>query len=179
MCGIVGYIGKQKAASILLDGLQRLEYRRYDSAGLAVLCLDELGEIIGARKGSTLIVGLGDAEDFLFLGRQVMFPIALEGALKLKEIFYIHAEGYPAAEMKHDPIALICETCPGFFLSTMTKYTIKPWRTSKRCGLVKAGSSQLPLLMQISLRIWQMISSLSPLPTRLSNPSLLPFPSNF
>ena len=53
-----------------------------------------------------------DAEDFLFLGRQVMFPIALEGALKLKEISYIHAEGYPAAEMKHGPIALISETCP-------------------------------------------------------------------
>jgi glucosamine--fructose-6-phosphate aminotransferase (isomerizing) len=50
--------------------------------------------------------------DFLFLGRQLMFPIALEGALKLKEISYIHAEGYPAAEMKHGPIALVCEECP-------------------------------------------------------------------
>ena len=50
--------------------------------------------------------------DFLFLGRQLMFPIALEGALKLKEISYIHAEGYPAAEMKHGPIALICPECP-------------------------------------------------------------------
>jgi len=55
------------------------------------------------------------AEDFLFLGRQMMFPIALEGALKLKEISYIHAEGYPAAEMKHGPIALISETCPSVF----------------------------------------------------------------
>ncbi len=51
-------------------------------------------------------------DDFLFLGRQIMFPIALEGALKLKEISYIHAEGYPAAEMKHGPIALICPDCP-------------------------------------------------------------------
>jgi len=51
-------------------------------------------------------------EDFLFLGRQLMFPIALEGALKLKEISYIHAEGYPAAEMKHGPIALVCPQCP-------------------------------------------------------------------
>jgi glucosamine--fructose-6-phosphate aminotransferase (isomerizing) len=57
-------------------------------------------------------------EDCLFLGRQLMFPIALEGALKLKEISYIHAEGYPAAEMKHGPIALICETCPSVFLAT-------------------------------------------------------------
>jgi glucosamine--fructose-6-phosphate aminotransferase (isomerizing) len=57
-------------------------------------------------------------EDCLFLGRQLMFPIALEGALKLKEISYIHAEGYPAAEMKHGPIALICESCPSVFLAT-------------------------------------------------------------
>ncbi|MDP4879601.1 MAG: glutamine--fructose-6-phosphate transaminase (isomerizing), partial [Opitutales bacterium] len=57
-------------------------------------------------------------EDCLFLGRQLMFPIALEGALKLKEISYIHAEGYPAAEMKHGPIALICEDCPSVFLAT-------------------------------------------------------------
>lgn len=57
-------------------------------------------------------------EDCLFLGRQLMFPIALEGALKLKEISYIHAEGYPAAEMKHGPIALISEQCPSVFLAT-------------------------------------------------------------
>ena len=56
-------------------------------------------------------------EDCLFLGRQLMFPIALEGALKLKEISYIHAEGYPAAEMKHGPIALICKDCPSVFLA--------------------------------------------------------------
>ena len=54
--------------------------------------------------------------DFLFLGRLSLFPIALEGALKLKEISYIHAEGYPAAEMKHGPIALINEDCPSVFL---------------------------------------------------------------
>jgi glucosamine--fructose-6-phosphate aminotransferase (isomerizing) len=52
------------------------------------------------------------ATDFLFLGRGVHFPIALEGALKLKEISYIHAEGYPAGEMKHGPNALIDETLP-------------------------------------------------------------------
>ena len=56
--------------------------------------------------------GLFKAADFLFLGRGVQYPIALEGALKLKEISYIHAEGYPAGEMKHGPIALIDETLP-------------------------------------------------------------------
>ena len=55
-------------------------------------------------------------KDFLFLGRLTLFPVALEGALKLKEISYIHAEGYPAAEMKHGPIALISEQCPSVFL---------------------------------------------------------------
>jgi glucosamine--fructose-6-phosphate aminotransferase (isomerizing) len=55
-------------------------------------------------------------EDFFFLGRQYNFPVALEGALKLKEISYIHAEGYPAAEMKHGPIAMIDEKTPSVFL---------------------------------------------------------------
>lgn len=59
-----------------------------------------------------------DMTDCLFLGRQDMFPIALEGALKLKEISYIHAEGYPAAEMKHGPIALISKECPVIVLAT-------------------------------------------------------------
>ena len=54
----------------------------------------------------------GHARDFLFLGRGNNYPIALEGALKLKEISYIHAEGYPAGEMKHGPIALIDQQMP-------------------------------------------------------------------
>jgi glucosamine--fructose-6-phosphate aminotransferase (isomerizing) len=59
-----------------------------------------------------------DANNFLYLGRSYNFPIALEGALKLKEISYIHAEGYPAAEMKHGPIALIDEEMPVFVIAT-------------------------------------------------------------
>jgi glucosamine--fructose-6-phosphate aminotransferase (isomerizing) len=55
---------------------------------------------------------VGSARDFLYLGRGIHYPIALEGALKLKEISYIHAEGYPAGEMKHGPIALIDESLP-------------------------------------------------------------------
>ena len=54
----------------------------------------------------------GKSDGFLYLGRGVLYPIALEGALKLKEISYIHAEGYPAGEMKHGPIALINEELP-------------------------------------------------------------------
>lgn len=54
----------------------------------------------------------GKSEDFLFLGRGILYPVALEGALKLKEISYVHAEGYPAGEMKHGPIALVGEETP-------------------------------------------------------------------
>ncbi len=63
-----------------------------------------------------------DADDFLYLGRGYNFPVALEGALKLKEISYIHAEGYPAAEMKHGPIALVDETLPVVFVATKDAY---------------------------------------------------------
>jgi glucosamine--fructose-6-phosphate aminotransferase (isomerizing) len=64
---------------------------------------DEIKEIAKVFK---------DSPNFLYLGRGYNFPVALEGALKLKEISYIHAEGYPAAEMKHGPIALIDEQMP-------------------------------------------------------------------
>jgi glucosamine--fructose-6-phosphate aminotransferase (isomerizing) len=63
-----------------------------------------------------------DAKDALYLGRGYNFPIALEGALKMKEISYIHAEGYPAAEMKHGPIALVEETLPVVFVATKDAY---------------------------------------------------------
>ena len=63
-----------------------------------------------------------EATDALFLGRGYNFPIALEGALKLKEISYIHAEGYPAAEMKHGPIALVTDTLPVVFVATKDSY---------------------------------------------------------
>jgi glucosamine--fructose-6-phosphate aminotransferase (isomerizing) len=63
-----------------------------------------------------------DASDFLYLGRGYNFPVALEGALKLKEISYIHAEGYPAAEMKHGPIALVDDALPVVFVATKDVY---------------------------------------------------------
>lgn len=63
-----------------------------------------------------------DARNFLYLGRGYNFPVALEGALKLKEISYIHAEGYPAAEMKHGPIALIDEEMPVVVIATKRSY---------------------------------------------------------
>ena len=61
------------------------------------------------------------AHNFLYLGRGINYPVALEGALKLKEISYIHAEGYPAAEMKHGPIALVDQDMPIVFIATHHK----------------------------------------------------------
>jgi glucosamine--fructose-6-phosphate aminotransferase (isomerizing) len=71
------------------------------------------------RKIAAIFQNAGDA---LFLGRGYNFPVALEGALKLKEISYIHAEGYPAAEMKHGPIALVTDTLPVVFIATKDSY---------------------------------------------------------
>ncbi len=74
-----------------------------------VLANDEIRAVAAEFKSS---------RNFLYLGRGIQYPVALEGALKLKEISYIHAEGYPAAEMKHGPIALIDENMPVVFIAT-------------------------------------------------------------
>ncbi|PIE85925.1 MAG: glutamine--fructose-6-phosphate transaminase (isomerizing) [Bacteroidia bacterium] len=79
-------------------------------------------EILNNDKGIYEIAELyKDSSNFLYLGRGSLFPVALEGALKLKEISYIHAEGYPAAEMKHGPIALIDEKMPVVVIATKDK----------------------------------------------------------
>ena len=79
------------------------------------IILDDSGSILEVAKSTV------HNENFLYLGRGLNFPVALEGALKLKEISYIHAEGYPAAEMKHGPIALIDDKMPVVFLAPHDK----------------------------------------------------------
>ncbi len=79
----------------------------------------------GAEKVKQTSDKYADAANALYLGRGCNFPIALEGALKLKEISYIHAEGYPAAEMKHGPIALVDEKLPVVFIATHDEYYLK------------------------------------------------------
>lgn len=93
-----------------------------------------------------------DARDFLYLGRGYNFPIALEGALKLKEISYIHAEGYPAAEMKHGPIALVDENLPVVIVATKDSYYEKvvsniqeiKARKGKVIAVVTEGDTTIP-----------------------------------
>jgi glucosamine--fructose-6-phosphate aminotransferase (isomerizing) len=78
---------------------------------------DQIGAVLKQNEHiKKIALNYVNAQDFLFLGRGYNFPVALEGALKLKEISYIHAEGYPAAEMKHGPIALVDEKTPSVFL---------------------------------------------------------------
>ena len=87
------------------------------------------GKVERILKQNSMILQIAenykDARNFLYLGRGHNFPVALEGALKLKEISYIHAEGYPAAEMKHGPIALIDEDMPVIFIATRDNSYVK------------------------------------------------------
>ncbi|MFQ5610831.1 MAG: glutamine--fructose-6-phosphate transaminase (isomerizing) [Anaerolineae bacterium] len=95
-------------------GVLPAEKSRELAAALATLP-DQAGQVLSLENGNTyeeLANIFYDREHFLYLGRGINYPIALEGALKLKEISYIHAEGYPAGEMKHGPIALIDEDMP-------------------------------------------------------------------
>ncbi|HVI45956.1 MAG TPA: glutamine--fructose-6-phosphate transaminase (isomerizing) [Chitinophaga sp.] len=93
-----------------------------------------------------------DARDFLYLGRGYNFPVALEGALKLKEISYIHAEGYPAAEMKHGPIALVDDKLPVVIVATRDSYYEKivsniqeiKARKGKVIAIVTEGDQTIP-----------------------------------
>ena len=87
-----------------------------------------------------------DRENWLFLGRGYNYPVAMEGALKLKEISYIHAEGMPAAEMKHGPIALIDDGMPTVFLATQNsqyqKVLSNIHEVKSRCGHVIAVATE-------------------------------------
>ncbi len=97
-----------------------------------------------------LVRTLSHAKDFLFLGRGIHFPIALEGALKLKEISYIHAEGYPAGEMKHGPNALIDENLPVVVIATRDPHSeeskVRYEKTISNIQEVKARGGQVVAL---------------------------------
>ena len=97
------------------------EYNRY-LAELALIPEKVMAVLETHESIKEVAKHYADARDFLFLGRGYNFPVALEGALKLKEISYIHAEGYPAAEMKHGPIALVDENLPVLFIATKDAY---------------------------------------------------------
>lgn len=111
------------------------------------------------------------AENALYLGRGYQFPIALEGALKLKEISYIHAEGYPAAEMKHGPIALIDDDMPVIFIAPMDDVYEKvvsnvqevKARGGKLLGIVTEGDKEVASLADHVIEIPRCDDALAPL----------------
>jgi len=116
-----------------------------------------------------------DSPNFLYLGRGYNFPAALEGALKLKEISYIHAEGYPAAEMKHGPIALIDENMPVVFIapkdSTYEKILSNIQEVRARGGRIIAvadnGDGEVDKLVDYTIKIPRTIEMLTPILTSI------------
>src|SRR6202142_197821 len=91
------------------------------------------------------------SQDFLFLGRGIHYPIALEGALKLKEVSYIHAEGYPAGEMKHGPNALIDENLPVVIIATRdTKDELSMTRYEKTCSNLKEVKARSGMIIALA-----------------------------
>ncbi len=114
-----------------------------------------------------------DATNFLYLGRGYNFPVALEGALKMKEISYIHAEGYPAAEMKHGPIALIDENMPVVFIapkdSTYEKIISNIQEVKARGGRIIAianeDDNEIDKLVDYTIKVPQTIRMLMPILT--------------
>ena len=116
-----------------------------------------------------------DATNCLYLGRGFNFPVALEGALKLKEISYIHAEGYPAAEMKHGPIALIDENMPIFVIATNKGHYEKvvsniqeiKSRSGKIIAIVTEGDTQVKEIADHVIEIPETEEALTPLLTTI------------
>jgi glucosamine--fructose-6-phosphate aminotransferase (isomerizing) len=114
----------------------------------------KMEEVLSCAKNVEKIARfLFRADDFLFLARGVHFPIALEGALKLKELSYIHAEGYPAGEMKHGPNALIDEDLPVVFIATYDEaYPDSRTRYEKVLNNVKEVKSRDGILVSLGLQ---------------------------
>ena len=132
---------------------------------------DQIQQILDrAKEVEKIAEAFADATNFLYLGRGYNFPVALEGALKLKEISYIHAEGYPAAEMKHGPIALIDENMPVVFIaphdSVFDKVVSNVQEVKARGGRVIAITSReepsLEGKIDYEFRIPQTIDMLNP-----------------
>ena len=132
-----------------------------------------------ALKSNGHITGVAseykDASNFLYLGRGFNFPVALEGALKLKEISYIHAEGYPAAEMKHGPIALIDEMMPVVVIATRKGHYEKvisniqeiKSRNGKIIGIVTEGDQEVRELADYVIEVPETVEAFTPLLTTI------------
>ena len=159
LAAVKGTISTSKLREILYE-LENIPRKIEET----LLLNDQIKEIAAIYK---------DATNFLYLGRGYNFPVALEGALKLKEISYIHAEGYPAAEMKHGPIALIDENMPVVFLATNQSAYEKivsnvqevKARKGKIIAVVHKGDTQIRELADHIIEVPETEEILSPLIT--------------
>lgn len=152
-----GTITEQKLHELLVD-METIP----DKVEKALLLNDQIKEIAETFK---------DAPNFIYLGRGYNFPVALEGALKLKEISYIHAEGYPAAEMKHGPIALIDEEMPVVFIATRDSSYEKivsniqevKARKGRVIAIVTEGDKLIPAMAEFAVEVPAVHDALMPM----------------
>jgi glucosamine--fructose-6-phosphate aminotransferase (isomerizing) len=154
--------------------LSQTEYRRYlqELEMIPEKVKEALNTSDVAKK---IAAAFKDAPNCLYLGRGYNFPVALEGALKLKEISYIHAEGYPAAEMKHGPIALIDEMMPvvviapkqGHYDKVISNIQEIKSRSGKIIAVVTKGDTQVRDLADYVIEIPETTDALSPLITTI------------
>jgi len=138
---------------------------------------EQMADILGRSADIERLADrfLGTTHNALYLGRGVNFPVALEGALKLKEISYIHAEGYPAAEMKHGPIALIDENMPVVFIAPKDAVHSKivsnieevKARGGKVIALVNSGDAEIERLADATFTIPETLDVLTPILTSI------------
>jgi len=161
------YLGRQRGLS-----LARGQEIVYELARLPDL-IDEVLEL--APVVEQLAKDFAGAQNFLYLGRGINFPVALEGALKLKEISYIHAEGYPAAEMKHGPIAMIDENMPVVFVAPTDHLYQKGLsnlqevkaRGGRVISITNAGDDVVAMLSDHELQVPRTLPVLSPILTSI------------
>lgn len=152
-----GTITEQKYHELLVD-LEQIPSK----VEAALKLNDKIEEIAAEFK---------DAKNFLYLGRGYNFPVALEGALKLKEISYIHAEGYPAAEMKHGPIALIDREMPVVFIATKDSSYEKivsniqevRARKGRVISIVTEGDTLIPKMSEFTVEVPEVHEALMPM----------------
>lgn len=160
---ITVFLGRQRQMSLVMGQRILKELQELPRLIQKTLKLNENIKAMAEKYSST--------RDFLYLGRKYNYPIALEGALKLKEISYIHAEGYPAGEMKHGPLALIDENFPSLFIAPRDSVYEKvisnlseiKARRGKVIALATEGDEDIPSIADDVLFIPKTLEMLTPI----------------
>ncbi len=170
-------IGVLALIALFLGRMQHLSQRDGVAIAMALKQIPEQIQYILDRSEAikTIAHKFKDARNFMYLGRSFNFPVALEGALKLKEISYIHAEGYQAAEMKHGPLALIDEHMPVVFIATqdeiydkvISNIEVVRARNGSVIAIANEGDSRIAELAEHVIYIPNTIPMLTPILTAL------------